>query len=328
MEETWELAVVMSALETLFEFAGKIVSKLDPWRLVLLILLLISPFFLSLLFFEDVRAAFFGSPDTLPTTLEFFTAITAIIASIGSLFGFVGLQKLVQRGVLSSSESAERQVLEDISSIRRQIEKEKNEEIRSQLKNQETALRKELTEFNLEGLREKSGELSSDWREAILLSRSRLIEEAKRLRSRSASNLSLGMTISGIAILILIYLIFIFDDKTNPQNWFEFLTVYGPRLALLIIIQILGTFFLRMYVANEKDIRRNKNEITNLEIKLAAGMLAEGSKATLNKLAEKLVSEERNFVMDKKEKSVLSDANPELTGVISSIQKLIKEVKS
>lgn len=309
----------------LFDVSKALVRKLDPMRLLGLIMGLFLPFLLIIAFFPEIRSEFFSKNSELSDTQTFITAIAVIIAIFGLFLVIASFQNFMEKSILSSSEINDRQVLDDIQNLRRKIEGEKDEEITNKLRAQEVALRKELSEYNLEGLREKSGKLSSDWREAILLARSRLLAEAERLKARSRGNLGLGILISLLAVGILTYLIFVIKEDTPPADWFHFLTLYAPRFTLVLIIQFLATFFLRMYVANEKDIRRNKNEITNLELRLTAGMLVGNSVSERAKLAQILISEERNFILEKKESSFKELANAE--SGLKSVASVIKDLK-
>lgn len=80
-----------------------------------------------------------------------------------------------------------------------------------------------------------------------------------------------------------------------------------PKISLLLSAQLVGYFFLKAYSNNERDIRINKNEITNIEMRMTAiSLLRSDVDVGENKkwVIESLLSEERNFVLAKNERSI------------------------
>lgn len=169
--------------------------------------------------------------------------------------------------------------------------------------------------------------LQDDWRRVFILGRKRLIDEKERLSARSTLNLAAGVSISTVGVMTLVYIIVNYEVPLKTEFATSILVFYGPRISLVILIQLLAAFFLRMYVGNERDIRKNNNEITNLELRLAAGMLAQNSPKTKDELALKLICEERNFVLNKREKSVPLDNTKDTSVLLNSLHNLIKSLK-
>ena len=92
-----------------------------------------------------------------------------------------------------------------------------------------------------------------------------------------------------------------------------------------MILQFTAAFFLKLHVSNETDIKQNKNEITNLELRLSAGMLAE-NKNSKSSIAERMACEERNRLYDNKGKPVSVDNQIELESFKSIIDSLISRI--
>jgi len=76
-----------------------------------------------------------------------------------------------------------------------------------------------------------------------------------------------------------------------------------------LLLQFVGFFFLRLYVANEQDIKHNSNEITNLEAKMMALQVASerNDKQLFKPIVESLAATERNFILKKNEKAIHED---------------------
>jgi hypothetical protein len=104
---------------------------------------------------------------------------------------------------------------------------------------------------------------------------------------------------------------------------------YVPRLAVGLLLQLVGFFFLRLYVANENDIRHNSNEITNLEAKMVAALLAceRDDKSLFKPIIESLAKTERNFILKKSEKTVLQDEDRkynDLKDVVTNFRRTVQ----
>ena len=82
-----------------------------------------------------------------------------------------------------------------------------------------------------------------------------------------------------------------------------------------------------MYVRNERDISKNKNEITNLNLRLAAGNLATDSDEAKESIVSALSKEERNFILNKKEKSAINEPVKDTSELLKSVQSLIDKAK-
>jgi hypothetical protein len=177
-------------------------------------------------------------------------------------------------------------------------------------------------------------------------SRQRLIDESIRIDKISRRNLYFGIVFSGFALSILgsplvvqaAYFIlsvnsnsiapppFVFDGDVT--KWFT--QSYLPRFAVALLLQFVGFFFLRLYVANELDLKHNKNEITNIESKMIGLQFGKSSKnAKIREIIVKTLSEtERNFVIKKNEKIASMETLAEYNDIKSLVEKLVDKLPS
>jgi len=96
-------------------------------------------------------------------------------------------------------------------------------------------------------------------------------------------------------------------QSADAFNWL--VRYYLPRFGVGLLLQFVGFFFLRLYVANEQDIKHNSNEITNLEAKMMALQVASerNDKQLFKPIVESLAATERNFILKKNEKAIHED---------------------
>ncbi len=168
-------------------------------------------------------------------------------------------------------------------------------------------------------------EVSTAWGRTLVASRNRLLDEGERLQARNRANLSYGVFAAGAGVIF-----FMVVGVTTYFNG-DLITLYSGKfpfyyllsLPISIISEFLAFFFLRLYVLTEQSIERNKNEITNIELRLTASQLLYDEKDEVNffKLADTLSKEERNFVLKKNESSATSETldNGKLLEIISKL---------
>ena len=94
------------------------------------------------------------------------------------------------------------------------------------------------------------------------------------------------------------------------------------------MIQVIGFFFLRLYVAGEHEIHYIRNEITNLEMRLiaySASALAEDA-VSMKDVIEQLVRTERNFKLRKGEKTLYAtdDTYNDMGQILKNMAEVIK----
>lgn len=103
---------------------------------------------------------------------------------------------------------------------------------------------------------------------------------------------------------------------------------YLPRFAVGLLLQFVGFFFLRLYVANENDLKHNKNELTNLEMKMMGLQLAQqfGDAASKKEIMKSLAQTERNFILKKNERSASNDVLTEYNDLKGFMEKLVDKI--
>lgn len=109
-------------------------------------------------------------------------------------------------------------------------------------------------------LRERERHLFSI-RTAFTRNRRRMINETERIQRTGFLNLMIGILFSVVALGILGYPL-IAPSTTPATDWITIVERFAPRMSVGILIQLIGFFFLRLYVAGENELHYIRNEIT------------------------------------------------------------------
>jgi hypothetical protein len=156
----------------------------------------------------------------------------------------------------------------------------------------------------------------------------RMNQERDRIRGTSYANLLFGLSFSIVALATLGYPLI--ANGTFVQNggglefYFYLVQRFLPRISVGILIQIVGFFFLRLYVANEADLKHTKNEITNFEAWMIAVLAAKGAELSLReKVLERMISTERNFILNKGQKTASSDLDAKYNDMLELMKAVI-----
>lgn len=154
-------------------------------------------------------------------------------------------------------------------------------------------------------------------------------QEMAGWRRNANINLIIGLAcaIGGILVMwqTLIYIqLAIQSDGNSPINWNDFYR-FVARFGLVILIESVAFFFLKLYREDRAMIRYFRNEITNLESRALAlkTSITFAQPDNLGKLLIALMATERNFVLKKGER-VLSDLVYENNEII--LEKLLNGV--
>lgn len=151
--------------------------------------------------------------------------------------------------------------------------------------------------------------------------KARLDSEVSSLWTRANLNLTIGIITSVIGVGILASLaidlqggsIAVHESENAIVNvdvdgqigFWGPLFNYLPRLTLVLLIELFAFFFLRMYKYNLSEMKYFQNEITNVEMKMMALLLSLDDKSSnLAKVVDSFVSVERNFVIQKDQKTI------------------------
>jgi hypothetical protein len=137
--------------------------------------------------------------------------------------------------------------------------------------------------------------------------RSRLREEVAALGRRSNLNLTIGFFISMIGLLALAwFVITTAGELREGTSATEIALRFSVRLSLVVFIEILAYFFLRLYRYGIYEIKYFQNEITGAEFRIIAleAALKSSEKGILDKVCSEMARMETNFVLKKDETTV------------------------
>jgi hypothetical protein len=260
--------------------------------------------------------------------------LVLVLAAGGFLFinenlrdNFIKIVKRTSRLFLvgSTSERLEEDDTSRVLELRRRLDREADADVAERLRQEVSEIERQLMATSRSSLWSQDCTLDLDWMGVFAAARSRLEDETERLKARSRANLRWGIItalLGGISIMIIIF----WPIEKTTDNW-ELLDEYGPRLALILVIELTSTFFFRMYVSNESDIKQNKNDITNLELRLAAGLLVGDDQKAKSDIAKSLVKEERNFILTKGEKTSGEAWRTEVSDIKSLLTETLAKIK-
>ena len=130
----------------------------------------------------------------------------------------------------------------------------------------------------------------------------RLMSEISDLQKRSNLNLIIGILIASLGIIFLGWSLLSFGndtiDQSKPTN---VVTYFATRFSFVVLVEIVGFFFLNLYKATLAEIKYFQNEITNVEarrISLDVAIASE-NKTTVAAAAKQMMQTERNFILNK-----------------------------
>jgi len=171
--------------------------------------------------------------------------------------------------------------------------------------------------------------------------RSRLLNEMSNLSRRANLNLAFGTMTTLLAGIGLIYFVlfqslsFLGGGVTTGNiseialPWIV-VSHYLPRLAVIVFAEIFAYFFLRLYKTSLPDLKYYQNEITNVEMRLAAlkAAILLKQNESLASVIENLSKTERNFALKAGETTVdiekLKQESIDPSGLVSGIVALLK----
>lgn len=131
----------------------------------------------------------------------------------------------------------------------------------------------------------------------------RLFQRAGSLNTTSFINLFIGITIAIIGISILLYFVFNTDYEYAQNN--VLLLEMLAKLGVSVGVEFLSFFFLNLYRKNLQEIKYIQNEITNIEAKKVALLMANELPVKYKfKVINALSLTERNFILDKGQTTV------------------------
>jgi hypothetical protein len=191
-----------------------------------------------------------------------------IVAGLGLLS--VYLFRLGAGGLLSDKDSPASKPTSDAGDLRR-IREELNQLRKLDVSDLVSEKVKAATEEISKTLELASRPIDlSDPNKIFIASRDRLILDAQRIDRISRRNLYFGIVFSAFALAALAIPLVAQSLNLNLTKFPEgsadkgelflwFAKTYIPRFAVALLLQFVGFFFLRLYVANELDLKHNKN---------------------------------------------------------------------
>lgn len=105
---------------------------------------------------------------------------------------------------------------------------------------------------------------ANEIKHSFLASEERINNEIKNLKRRATVNLSWGVVLSSAALLFFFFLIY---NEEIGKNLEQVFLHFVPRLGLVVFVELLAYFFLRLYKTSLVSIQYYHNELTNIETK-------------------------------------------------------------
>lgn len=97
---------------------------------------------------------------------------------------------------------------------------------------------------------------------------SRILSAIRQQERKSILNLILGIIFSILGVGGLLYIAF--NLSYSPKDNLDFIANFLPRLSLVLLVETLAYFFLRLYKENLAEIKYWHNELTAIEYRLLA----------------------------------------------------------
>ncbi len=291
--------------------------------------LIVAGFIVAFLTWLFHRLLLFATSYFVPFTTWKIETISFGSIFVGATFAMIAL--LIYNRISGGDEKTKQEIMSEfglyelgfrITSLK-DIEKQRDEEVKGRLDKYALDLRRERGSLMSENMHKIDGSFVEDWRESLLGARKRLMDEEHRLLANNKINIEAAMWMAFIGVALPIYYIFFISELGENANLWTIFASYWPIFSVVFVFEIIAGFFLRAYIQTEHRIERKQNEMTNIELRLTAGlMLSEKTnKEKFAELAGTLSKEERNFVLGKNESSATSEIidNKKLLEIISKL---------
>lgn len=174
---------------------------------------------------------------------------------------------------------------------------------------------------------------ANEIKHSFLASEERINNEIKNLKRRATVNLSWGVVLSSAALLFFFFLIY---NEEIGKNLEQVFLHFVPRLGLVVFVELLAYFFLRLYKTSLVSIQYYHNELTNIETKKIAAIVAvkHCDEAKIWQTVECLLKVERNVLLKGKETTIQMEMlkmqneydNNMINSMKSMLEKLIDKV--
>lgn len=144
---------------------------------------------------------------------------------------------------------------------------------------------------------------ANEIKHTFLASEERIKEEIHNLKNRATLNLVLGVTISCAAFLVFFFLVY---NEKPEYDYRKVFMHFIPRVGLVVFIELLAYFFLRLYKTSLSSIQYYHNELTNIETRKIAAIVAikHCGEDKIWQAVEQLLRVERNVLIKDKETTI------------------------
>jgi hypothetical protein len=161
--------------------------------------------------------------------------------------------------------------------------------------------------------------------EAFSKSISRIGNEIESLKTRGNLNLTIGIMATIIGIIMLGA--FVFTTNYKDISIEKFLIHFIPRISLVIFVQIFAFFFLKLYRSNMEEIKYFHNELTSIESRISAVVLAKNANNPegMMKVITGLSAVDRNSPQQGGTAKESEQSIDMLTKLLSAVAPLVKQ---
>lgn len=144
---------------------------------------------------------------------------------------------------------------------------------------------------------------ANEIKHTFLASEERIKIEIKNLKRRATINLSLGVSLSIAALLVFFFLVY--NEKPDEDYQKVFLH-FAPRVGLVVFVELLAYFFLKLYKFTLTSVQYYHNELTNIETRKIAAIVAikHCKEDKIWQTVEYLLKVERNVLVKDKETTI------------------------
>jgi hypothetical protein len=156
----------------------------------------------------------------------------------------------------------------------------------------------------------------------------RLLDEVSALEGRGTYNLIIGGIVAAVGVGFLGW--FAFQIKEKPTQWLDLVYTFGPRLSLVILLEVISFFFLRLYKSSLTEIKFFQNEMTTVQAVMCSVQTAAHSNdiTLLQTTIGQLSKTERNRLLAKGETTVELEAARLDRAVLTEALKAVAGVSS
>lgn len=144
---------------------------------------------------------------------------------------------------------------------------------------------------------------ANEIKHTFLASEERIKIEIKNLKRRATINLSLGVSLSIAALLVFFFLVY----KEKPDEDYQKVFLhFAPRVGLVVFVELLAYFFLKLYKSTLTSVQYYHNELTNIETRKIAAIVAikHCKEDKIWQTVEYLLKVERNVLVKDKETTI------------------------